>query len=77
MVKKLISVLMYGVGAVVAVFLVSLAVIISWLLICGLTYLVTLIFGWAFSWLVSSAIWGAIVIVGIAAMPRKPKKTEK
>ena len=30
---------------------------ISWILTCGLYYLVTLCFGWTFSWAIATGVW--------------------
>lgn len=74
MAKKLITNLAFGVCCAVVVVLAALIILISWLAICGLTYLVTLIFGWTYSWLAASGFWVAIVLIGAAAMPEKRKK---
>lgn len=36
---------------------------LSWALTCGLIYLVTLCFGWEFSWLASTGIWLILVLI--------------
>lgn len=30
---------------------------ISWIATCGVIYLITLIFGWTFNWLIATGIW--------------------
>ena len=42
-----------GLGCLV----MALGYALSWIVTCGLIYLVTLIFGWSFSWLTATGIW--------------------
>lgn len=37
--------------------------VIEWLIVCGLVKLVTLCFGWTFSWLIATGVWLAIKII--------------
>jgi hypothetical protein len=35
---------------------------ISWIITCGLIWLVTLCFGWTFNWLIATGIWLLILL---------------
>lgn len=48
-----------GLGLVVMAFCYAL----SWIVTCGLIYLITLIFGWSFNWLIATGIWIALMLV--------------
>ena len=37
----------------------------SWLITCGLVKLVTLCFGWAFSWPIATGIWLILVVINL------------
>lgn len=37
--------------------LIALAYAVSWIATCGVIYLITLIFGWSFNWLIATGIW--------------------
>lgn len=49
-----------GVAAVTLVYLIVCA--FSWLCTCGIIKLITLCFGWAFSWKVATGIWLAMYL---------------
>lgn len=42
-----------GVGCLV----IALLYAISWIATCGVIWLITLIFGWTFNWLIATGIW--------------------
>lgn len=44
-------------GCLLAIFLFFFMFAISWICTCGVVYLITLCFGWTFSWAVSTGIW--------------------
>jgi hypothetical protein len=60
MAKKLISVLAKHAG-ITAGFVVAIAVIaslgLSWIATCGVIKLITLCFGWTFSWAIATGVW--------------------
>lgn len=37
---------------------------ISWLLTCGIIYLITLCFGLTFSWIIATGIWLILLLLG-------------
>lgn len=37
----------------------------SWLITCGLVKLVTLCFGWVFSWPIATGIWLILVVINL------------
>lgn len=43
----------FGIGCLVVVIVAAL----SWLLTCGIIWLITLCFGWTFKWSVATGIW--------------------
>lgn len=49
-------------------FILALVVIlmlgISWIATCGIFYLITLCFGWTFSWLTATGIWLILWLLG-------------
>jgi hypothetical protein len=46
-------------GCALIIFLCAL----SYFITCGLVYLITLCFGWSFSWLVASGIWLLMILL--------------
>lgn len=50
----------FAVGCLAAVFIFALICSISWGLTCGFVYLITLCFGWKFSWAIATGIWLAM-----------------
>ena len=36
---------------------------LSWIITCGLIYLITLCFGWTFSWLIATGVWLAMFLL--------------
>ena len=44
-------------GILFAIFVFALACGLSWILTCGIIKLITMCFGWTFSWLTSTGIW--------------------
>lgn len=50
-----------GCLAAVAIFAVICA--ISWIITCGLVYLIALCFGWTFSWAIATGVWLAMCLL--------------
>lgn len=50
-------------GCILAVLFVIFVYALSWIVTCGLTKLITLCFGWAFSWAIATGIWLVILIL--------------
>ena len=48
----------FGVGFL----LIAIAYGVSWIATCGVIYLITLIFGWSFNWLIATGIWLALCL---------------
>ena len=44
-------------GCLAAVIMVLLICAISWIVTCGVIYLITLCFGWTFSWAIATGVW--------------------
>lgn len=44
--------------------LIILVMALSWLLTCGIVYLITLCFGWGFSWAIATGIWLILLLIG-------------
>ena len=49
--------------ALLTLLLIALEIGISWIATCGVIYLITLCFGWGFSWLIATGIWLVIVFI--------------
>ena len=52
-----------GIVAVVVILLLSVCYGISWIVTCGIIKLITMCFGWEFSWAVATGIWLIICIL--------------
>ena len=53
-------------GGFLAVLLVAMLVFaygLSWIITCGVVYLITLCFGWDFSWLMATGVWAAAFLI--------------
>ena len=50
-------------GWILAVLFIIFVYALSWIVTCGLIKLVTLCFGWAFSWAIATGIWIVLVIL--------------
>lgn len=44
-------------GYILAILILAVCLGISWILTCGLVYLITLCFGWTFTWPIATGIW--------------------
>lgn len=71
---KLIRNLGFGVGCLLSFAIMTAAVIASWLIVCGIVYAITLCFGWAFSWLFSTAAWLLFMMIAAIGAPDSKKK---
>lgn len=47
---------------------------LSWLMICGFVKLITLCFGWSFSWLVATGIWLLIFMFNLIFKTKKKQE---
>ncbi len=47
----------------VALLIVAAAYAISWLVTCGIIYLITLCFGWTFTWVTATGVWLVIIVL--------------
>lgn len=52
-----------GIVAVVVILLLSVCYGISWIVTCGIIKLITMCFGWEFSWAVATGIWLIICLL--------------
>lgn len=50
-------------GCILAVLFIIFVYALSWIVTCGLIKLITLCFGWAFSWAIATGIWLVILII--------------
>lgn len=48
-------------GCILAALFIIFAYALSWIATCGLIKLITLCFGWAFSWTIATGIWIVLV----------------
>ena len=46
-----------GIGCVIAIVIFGLLYSISWIITCGIIKLITLCFGWKFSWSIATGVW--------------------
>ena len=51
-------------GCILAVLFIIFVYVLSWIATCGLIKLITLCFGWAFSWAIATGIW-LVIATGI------------
>ena len=52
-----------GIAAAVVILLVAVCYGISWIATCGIIKLITMCFGWEFSWAIATGIWLIICIL--------------
>lgn len=52
-----------GIAAAVVILLVAACYGISWIVTCGIIKLITMCFGWEFSWAIATGIWLIICIL--------------
>lgn len=57
MFTKFIAKFGFTLGCTAALILLALACGLSWLVTCGLVYLITLCFGWTFTWGIATGVW--------------------
>ena len=50
-------------GCILAILFIIFAYALSWIATCGLIKLITLCFGWAFSWAIATGIWLVMVLL--------------
>lgn len=50
-------------GCLLVIFATLFIIALSWLTTCGLLYLITLCFGWEFSWAIATGVWLILVMV--------------
>ena len=50
-------------GCILAVLFIIFVYALSWIVTCGLIKLITLCFGWAFSWVIPTCIWVVILFL--------------
>lgn len=55
--RKTAKAIGWAIGVIGAVLLVLLACAISWIITCGVIKLITMCFGWTFSWGVATGVW--------------------
>jgi hypothetical protein len=58
------AVLMYIVAFVLYLGLAAAIAGAGWLFVCGMVKLITLCFGWQFSWMVATGVWLVLVLIG-------------
>ena len=54
-----------GLGALAVILILALLYAISWIFTCGVIYLITLCFGWDFSWGMATGIWLAACLIKV------------
>lgn len=63
MIKKFTNKLGFTLGCLAALVVFVLLCAISWIMTCGLVYLITLCFGWTFSWGIATGVWLVIWVL--------------
>lgn len=61
-------------GVLCAILLLIMTLGLSWLMICGFVKLITLCFGWSFSWLVATGIWLLIFMFNLIFKTKKKQE---
>ena len=52
-----------GIVAALTILIVAICSGISWIALCGIIKLITMCFGWEFSWAISTGIWLILLIL--------------
>lgn len=52
----------YGLAGGVVILIIAAVCGLSWIITCGLVYLVTLCFGWTFKWAIATGIWLLMIL---------------
>ena len=60
--KKLNKLILGGGVTVGVLFLIAFLCAFSWIVTCGIIYLITLCFGWTFSWAIATGVWLIMLI---------------
>ena len=50
-------------GTIAVLFLMAGLIAFNWIVICGIVKLITLCFGWTFSWPIATGIWLVMVLL--------------
>ena len=50
-------------GIIAVLFLMVALTAFSWIVICGIVKLITICFGWAFSWPIATGIWLVMILL--------------
>ena len=62
MIKKEINMV---VAVILGILLFGLAIGFSWISVCGIVKLITLCFGWTFSWPIATGVWLILLLLGM------------
>ena len=52
------------IGCLIAILLTVIVLGVSWIMTCGIVWLITLCFGWTFSWAIATGIWLVLSLIG-------------
>lgn len=50
-------------GTIAVLFLMAALIAFNWIVICGIVKLITLCFGWTFSWTIATGIWLVMILL--------------
>ena len=50
-------------GTIAVLFLTAALIAFNWIVICGIVKLITLCFGWTFSWSIATGIWLVMILL--------------
>ena len=50
-------------GIIAVLFLMAALIAFNWIVICGIIKLITLCFGWTFSWSIATGIWLVMILL--------------
>ena len=73
MFTKLIKQLGFTTGCLLATIVFFGLCGISWIITCGLVYLVTLCFDWTFSWRIATGVWLLLIVINSIFKNRSDK----
>lgn len=51
------------IGCLITIFTFVIVAALTWIITCGLVYLVCLAFGWTFTWLIGTGVWALIILL--------------
>lgn len=61
-------------GTIAVLFLMAALIAFNWIVTCGIVKLITLCFGWTFSWPIATGIWLVMILLRMAFVQSSSSK---